>query len=160
MSVFNASSTLPADAILCFSTPPRRVVFDPGTRLYRLVTIVNAGFAGNEIFASPWWVPPDTYRQITKRAHRTGRSGVDVARAGLAVAYAWNPEMDWLVILELRRPVQGWVGPTRPQPLLSPDRSVIALGQLDQAYVPDLAPRGATATDAGVIAYFGSGLIG
>lgn len=158
MEIYNASSVLTLEALPCFTRAPLRVVFSAGDRLFRFGTIVSATFKGNEIFASPWWIPPDTYRQITQTAHRTHQSIVDVARSRLAVATAWNPGMDWLTILELTKPVQAWVGPARPQPLSSGDRSVMLLGNYDQAYVPGLAPADAITSEAGMLVYFGSAL--
>ena len=158
MEIFNASSRLTAEASMSFAKPPRKVTFNQGERLYRLVTIVEKGFAGQHILASPWWIPPATYAQITKTAYRTGKTGTDVARAGLSVAFSWNPKMDWLTILELKKAVYGWVGPAKPQPLYPSNRAVLSLGNLDQAYVPDLAPEGAHSSDAASIMYFGVAL--
>jgi len=157
MEIFNASSTLTSEAQMCFAKPPTRVVFQASDTLFRFGSIVSQTFKGNDVFGSPWWIPADTYRQITKTAHRTGKSTVDVARSRLAVATAWNPDMDWLMILELRRTVYAWVGPARPQHLAGP-RSPMLLGNFNQAYVPDLAPAEALSSEAGVLLYYGSPL--
>jgi hypothetical protein len=156
MDIYNASGTLTSEALLCFTRAPLRVVLQPGESLYRFGTLVNSSFKGNEIFSSPWWVPQETYRRITKTAHRTKQPVVGVARAGLAIASEFNPEMDWLTILELKRSVYAWVGPARPQPLSGGDRSVMLLGNYDQAYVPGLAPPGAMTSEAAMLAYCGS----
>jgi hypothetical protein len=158
VEIFNASSVLTAEASMSFAKPPRQVTFNPSERLYRLVTIVERGFDGQHILASPWWIPPATYAQITKTAYRTGKKGTDVARSGLAIAFSWNPKMDWLIIVELKKAVYGWVGPAKPQPLYLKDRTVLSLGNLDQAYVPGLAPEGANSSDAAIIMYFGVAL--
>jgi hypothetical protein len=156
MDIYNASAPLTSEALLCFTRAPLRVVLQPGESLYRFGTLVSSTFKGNEIFSSPWWVPQETYRRITKTAHRTRQPIVSVARAGLAIANEFNPEMDWLTILELKRPVYAWVGPARPQPLSGGDRSVMLLGNYDQAYVPGLAPPGAMTSEAAMLAYCGS----
>lgn len=158
MEIYNASAKLTSDALMCFASAPQQVVFRPGENLFRFGTIVSASFKGNDIFGSPWWVPPTTYRQITKTAHRTGASIVDVARSGLSVAVAWNPKMDWLTILELKKAVYGWVGPAKPQPLYGGNQSVMLLGNYHQAYVPDLAPADAISSEAAMLSYFGSAL--
>ncbi len=105
METYNASSTLTFEALSCFTKAPIRIVLRAGENLYRFVTIVSPPFKGNEIFSSPWWIPSETYQQITKTAHRTNKPIVDVARSRLAVETDWNPHMDWLTILELKKPV-------------------------------------------------------
>jgi hypothetical protein len=155
MDIFNAPSTLTHDASLAFSKAPQRVVLLPGEELYRFGTLVSATFSGNDVFGSPWWIPAATYRHITKTAHRTGASIIDVARSGLAVSIPWNPEMDWLMVIALRKPVQAWIGPARPQPVSGTDRSALFLGNYEQAYVPGLASPGAMTSDAAVLMYFG-----
>jgi hypothetical protein len=62
------------------------------------------------------------------------------------------------MVLELRKAVQAWVGPARPQPLSADDRSVMLLGHYDQAYVPGLAPKDANASQAATLIYFGQPL--
>ena len=156
MDIYNAASTLTADAFNAFSKPPRQVVLRPGDELFRFGTILSPLFAGNDVFGSPWWIPASTYRQISKTAHRTGTSMIDVARSRLAVATPWNPKMDWLMVIELKKPVHAWLGPARAQPLDGRDRSVLLLGQFDQAYVPGLAAPGATSSDAALLTYYGS----
>jgi hypothetical protein len=158
MDIYNASSAPTAEALLCFTKAPVRIVLQPGENLFRFGTIVGPTFKGNDIFGSPWWIPPATYRQITQTAHRTNASIVDVARSRLAVAAAWNPGMDWLMILELKKAVYAWVGPARPQPLSTANRSVMLLGNYDQAYVPGLAAADAMASEAATLAYYGSAL--
>src|SRR6266850_4204299 len=128
MEIYNASSTLTPDAAMTFAKPPRRVVFLPGEELYRFGTIQSPTFTGSDAFGSPWWIPPATYRLIAQTAHRTGASMTDVSRSRLAVAPAWNPTMDWLMIIALKKAVFAWVGPARPQPLSDSDRSVMLLG--------------------------------
>src|SRR5262245_16564390 len=156
MKIHNASSTLTPEALDTFAKPPRRVVSLPGEELYRFGTIVSPTFKGSDAFGSPWWIPPATYRLIAQTAHRTGTSIVEVTRSRLAVAPAWNPTMEWLMIIALKKPVYAWVGPARPQPLAEGDRSVTLLGHYDQAYVPGLAPPEATTSDAAMLMYHGS----
>lgn len=156
METHNASSTLTFEALSCFRKAPPRVVLRPGENLYRFVTIVSPAFKGNEVFSSPWWIPSGTYWRITKTAHRTNKPIVDVARSRLAVATEWNPQMDWLTILELKKAVYARVGPAKPQPFSGGHRSVMLLGNYDQAYVPDLAPPEAMASEAAKVEYFGS----
>jgi hypothetical protein len=56
------------------------------------------------------------------------------------------------------REFHAWVGPAKPQPFSGGHRSVMLLGNYEQAYVPDLAPPGAMTSQAGMLAYFGSAL--
>jgi|KBSMisStaDraftv2_1062788.scaffolds.fasta_scaffold416621_1 hypothetical protein len=156
MEIHNGTATLTVEALSCFTRAPTRVVLRPGESLYRFGTIVSATFRGNEIFSSPWWIPAETYQRITKTAHRTNQPIGDVARSRLAVATEWNPDMDWLTILELKKHVYAWVGPAKPQPFSGGHRSVMLLGNYDQAYVPDLAPPGTMTSEAGTLAYFGA----
>jgi hypothetical protein len=155
LRIHNASATLTPDALAAFARMPDRAVLVPGEQLFRFGSVVGPGVGGNEIFSSPWWIPAATYRQITKTAHRTGKSVIDVARSRLAVTTNWNPNMDWLSIFELKVAVQAWVGPAKQQPLTGGDRSVLLLGHFDQAYVPGLAPPGAMASEAGALVYNG-----
>jgi hypothetical protein len=157
MEIYNGSALPTPDALLAFVGAPRRLIFQPGEQLFRFATIVSPTFKGNEIFSSPWWIPPATYRQIAQTAYRTGTSIIEVARSRMAIAAPWNPGMDWLIIVEFKKPVHAWVGPTRPQPLTgAADRSVMLLGNFEQAYVPGLAPSGATTSEAAMLTYFGS----
>ena len=155
MKIYNASATVTPEALSAFARIPDRVVVHPGEQLFRFGSVVGPGVKGNEIFSSPWWIPAASYRQITKTAHRTGRSVIEVARSRLAVTIDWNPKMDWLSIFELRVAVYAWVGPAKPQPLAGTDRSVLLLGHFDQAYVPNLAPAGAMASEVGTLVYNG-----
>jgi hypothetical protein len=132
----------PHDHAEAFRGTPRRVLFEPGARLYRFTSLPTAEFHGNELFASPWWLPSDTFAVLTTIAHRTGSSLIDTARSRLAVMPTWNPTLEWLAIIELTRPVYGWVGLIRQQPLMPGHRTVLLLGNLDQAYVPGLAGSG------------------
>ena len=155
MKIHNASATLNPGALAAFARMPERVVLFPGEQLFRFGSVVGPGVKGNEIFSSPWWIPASTYQQITRTAHRTGRPVIEVARSRLAVTTDWNPNMDWLSIFELKVAVYAWVGPAKQQPLTGGDRSVLLLGHFDQAYVPNLAPPGAMASDAGALVYNG-----
>jgi hypothetical protein len=162
MDIYNASSTLPPEDLLSFTKLPHRVVLQPGENLYRFISIKGRdsegvrAFKGNHVFASPWWIPGTTYRQITKAAHRTGQSIGDVARSGLAIAYPWNPAMDWLTILELSKPVYGWIGPAKPQGVWGSGSPATFLGNRNQIYVPNLAPEDAMTSDAARLAYVGN----
>src|SRR5437016_11449419 len=156
MDIYNASHTLSSADILAFTRPPQRRVFYPGDPLFRFGSIVSPTFRGNDIFGSPWWVPKSTYDAIIRTANRTQSSIVDVARSRLAVATPWNPTMEWLMEIELKKAVYGWVGPARPQPRDGHDRSVLLLGNYDQACVPGLAPPEAMASEAATLVYFGS----
>ena len=156
MEIFNERAVLTPEAFRTFAKPPRRVILPPGEQLYRYVSIVSRTFEGNDAFGSPWWIAASTYRQISQTAHRTGRSRADVARSRLAVSTPWNPEMDWLLSIELRKPMYAWIGPARPQPLAAPNRSVLLLGHYDQAYVPGLAPPNAMTSTAAILTYYGS----
>jgi hypothetical protein len=155
VKVHNASATLTPEALAAFARVPDRVVLHPGEQLFRFGSIVGPGVRGNEIFSSPWWIPASTYQEITKTAHRTGRSVIEVARSRLAVTMDWNPNMDWLSIFELKVAVHAWVGPARPQPRAGVDRSVLLLGHFNQAYVPGLAAAGAMVSEAGALVYNG-----
>jgi hypothetical protein len=106
MEIHNASSVLTPEAFAAFAKPPRKVILQPGEQLYRCGSIVSRTFAGNDACGSPWWIPEASYRQISKTAHRTGQSRIDVARSRLAIATPWNPKMDWLMVIELKKAVQ------------------------------------------------------
>ena len=69
---------------------------------------------------------------------------------------AWNPEMDWLIVIELTKPVYAWLGPARRQWLPSRERPGFLPGTYVQAYVPDLAPTDATSSEAARLTYYGT----
>lgn len=156
MDIHNASYSLTPEDVLAFTKPPRRVVFQPGEQLFRFASPATSTFGGSETFGSPWWVPATTYQSIIKTANRTHSQPADVARSRLAVAGPWNPTMEWLMIIELKKPFYAWLGAARPQPQDGRNRSVLLLGQYEQAFVPGLAPRGSTSSDAAVLLYYGS----
>lgn len=127
-----------ADHVAAFRGTPRRVLFKPGDRLYRFTSLPTAGFSGNELFNSPWWLPRETFDALTRIAHRTSAPLGDTVRARMAVTRQWNPTLEWLAVIELTQSVYGWVGLTRQQPEIHGHRSVILMGNLEQAYVPGL----------------------
>jgi hypothetical protein len=161
MDIYNAAFDLTADALACFTGYPPRRELGPPDRLYRFGSIHQDTFEGSAILGSEWWVPQQTFSRITRTAHRTGKPIIDVARAMLAVAKPWNPDMDWLTIIELKRQVHAWIGPARAQRIAGPG-SAILVGSFNQAYVPGLAPAEAFATRApafsaaAVIVYHGA----
>jgi len=136
------ASSLDPKHRFAFGGTPRRRLFRGSERLLRFVSLPQPTFEGNELFKSPWWYPQDTFDTIVRRSNRTGKSIVDVARSGLAVTKQWNPTMESLAIIELKRPMYGLVGPARHQPLSAGDRSTLLIGNLEQAYVPGLAAGG------------------
>jgi len=144
-----------------FSGPPTRQLFRTHDTIYRIVSIRDVEYSdgsvsGNSLFDSPWWIPEQTFRQITMRAHRTGRSMVAVARTGLAVTHEFNPHMDWIAVVKIRNAAYGWVGKTAAQPEFKGDSHVLLMGGLDQIWLPGLAAKGATASAHAYIDYFGS----
>src|SRR5579871_1510055 len=141
MSIYNVAASISPRDLANFSHYPQRIVLHPPALLYRFGTMVSAaGTGGNQIFASPWWVPEKTFQAITRTATRTNSPISSVARSRLAVATPWNPTMDWLVVVQLKLPVYAWVGPAKPQPLDGANRAVLLLGNFDQAFVPGLSP--------------------
>jgi hypothetical protein len=155
---FSQAPQLVRDA---FSGPPSRKVFQTHDTIYRVVSIRDVEYrdgtvGGNSLFESPWWIPEHTFRQITLRAHRTGRSITAVARAGLAVTHEFNPHMDWIAVVKMRNPAYGWVGKTAGQPEFKGQRQVWLMGGLEQIWLPGLAPEGATTSPNAYIDYFGS----
>jgi hypothetical protein len=167
VDIYNAASTPTAEQLSAFKSSPRRVVLWPPEPLYRFVGIVGPGsdpsFQGNAVFGSPWWIPRDTFRQITRTAHHGGRRIQSVARGGLAVPVPKNP-MDWMVIIELTKPVYAWLGPAKAQPVWGYDKpGPMLLGELDQALVLNLGPeendgdKKAASSEAAIITYSGSG---
>ena len=136
MEIYNASFSPTSKALTCFSAAPHRVILRPGERLYRFGSMFKEFDKSNQVFGSPWWIPRATYTQISKTAHRTSQSTIDVARSRLAVTTEWNLKMDTLIIIEFQKAVQAWVGPAKPQPLFDGDRSVMLLGAYEQAYIP------------------------
>jgi hypothetical protein len=156
MDIYNASATLPPEDFAAFTNTPRKVIIKPPGALYRFATIISPTFEGSRTFDSPWWIPPRTFRRITKAAYRSNKSIIAVAREGLAVLPAWNPAMDWLIIVELKQPVYGWIGPARRQWLPSRERPGFLPGNYVQAYVPGLAPKDATSSQAAMLTYYGS----
>ena len=145
------------DHVAAFRGTPQRVLFRPGDKLYRFTSLPAAGFPGNELFNSPWWLPRETFEALTRMAYRSGAPLVDTARARLAVTRQWNPTLEWLAIIELTQSVYGWVGLTRQQPETHGHRSVLLMGNLEQAYVPGLGDgAGGQGSRYALLSYYGS----
>jgi hypothetical protein len=155
-ATFDFSRAKP-DHVAAFRGTPRRVLFQPGDKLYRFTSIPAGSFPGNELFNSPWWLPADTFHTLTRIAGRTASPLVDTARSRLAVTRDWNPTLEWLAIIELTRSAYGWVGTIRPQPETHGHRSVLLMGNLDQAYVPGLGDGAAgQSSPYAFLSYYGS----
>jgi hypothetical protein len=140
-----------------FGGTPKRELFRASDRLMRFVSLPQPKFEGNELFKSPWWHPQRTFNSIVRTSNRTGHSIVNTARSGLAVTKEWNPTMEWLAIIELTKPVYGWAGPARHQPLQAGDRTTLLIGNLEQVFVPGLAGDGnGTSSEYAFLYYYGS----
>src|SRR5262245_39588661 len=111
-----------------FTGVPRKHQFSAGEMLFRFASLPEDGFAGNQIFGSPWWVPRHTFSALVRLSHRTKQPLPAAARARLAVNKGWSPTMEYVAVIELTDSVFGWVGTTSPQPLDGTDRSVLLLG--------------------------------
>ncbi len=144
-----------------FLGPPTRELFRTHDTIYRIVSIRGVEYSdgtvgGNSLFESPWWIPAHTFRQITLRAHRTGKSLTAVARAGLAVTHEFNPDMDWVAVVKIKNAAYGWVGRTAAQRERRRDSHVLLIGGLDQIWLPGLAAKGQTTSPHAYLDYFGS----
>jgi hypothetical protein len=60
------------------------------------------------------------------------------------------------MVIVLKKAVQAWAGPARPQPLSDRDRSVMLLGFYEQAFAPGLAAPESMASEAAMLTYYGS----
>jgi hypothetical protein len=134
-----------------FWGPPCKNLLLPHVSLYRMVTLADpqAGYEGNELFLSPWWYPQETWEELNRMAQRLDRPMAQVARTHLAVRDAWNPQMDWLCVIQLKKPVWCWRGKIRYQQT-APASGIYFLGGLDQVFIPNLArgPRDSLASNA------------
>jgi len=151
----------PKDEQDAFLEPPRRMVFRTHETIYRFVSIRDVEYkdgtrGGNSLFQSPWWIPQQTFREITRRAYRTGGSLSAVARTGLAVTNECNPHMDWIAVVRLKDAAYGWVGKAASQPENRNDLQRWLLGGLEQIWLPGLAAAGQTTSPYAYLDYFGS----
>jgi hypothetical protein len=144
-----------------FLGPPARTLFQVHDVIYRIVSIrdvhhPDGTVGGNGLFESPWWMPQHSYRQITMRAFRTGRSMTAVARTGLAVTHEFNPHMDWIAVARMTSAAYGWVGRAAAMQEFENEPQVLLMGGLDQIWLPGLASAGQPMSPHAFIAYFGS----
>src|SRR5258706_15244200 len=145
-----------------FLGPPAKHIFKTDSTLYRFLSLKDVPHpggttGGSPLFESPWWVPAETFRITMFRMKRPNRPMIAVARTGLAVQYAFNPHMDWMLIVTLKDPAYGWVGNTAAQPERAHDRKVWLQGGLSQVWLPGLAAGGnGTSSPHAFIDYFGA----
>ena len=140
MSILNQDYNFTRDASSdvkgAFVGNPTRVLMQPGTELYRLITANH-----NHNTPAPWWYTKNTFRELIRMAGAFGQGLSETARSPLAVTTQWNPQMDWLSIISLRQPAYAWVGTISAQPLNEGDRSIMLMGGLEQVFLPGLASR-------------------
>ncbi len=137
----------PQDVKDAFLGPPTKHVFRADDTIYRIVSIRDVEYrdgtkGGSPLFESAWWMPQETFHEITRRSYRTGRHVIPVARTGLAITREFNPHMDWALIVSIKVPVYGWVGRAAGQREFKDDAQVWLLGGLVQLWMPGLAAGG------------------
>jgi len=161
MDPFNASFAPSADILSTFRGTPRRVQLLPGARLYRFETFeseLHPEFRRKPTFQSEWWFMQPTFHNLCRAARAAGASLRDAGRSRLAVMDKWNPDMDWLAVIQLMVPGVAWVGPARTQRLSKENPVVMLLGNFDQAWVPGLAAGGKEMSNRfATMLYYGSG---
>jgi hypothetical protein len=140
-------SRVPEGVRRAFLGPATKTLFKTDATIYRVISIKDVENrdgtkTGNGLFESPWWISQETFRIITTRARRTGRSLRAVARSGLAVQREWNPHMDWMLIARMKDPAYGWVGRAKAQLEFRDDPQVWLIGGLPQIWLPGLAGGG------------------
>jgi len=125
------------DSRQSFQRAPRKVLLPPGTRLYRLVHLVNGNY-----FDGVWWVPKDVFDALRADANQAQHGGGRLFRNYVA-QYMALPKGNFqlsVVEIELTRNVYAWVGQSaalfgRP-------------GGMQQVFLPYLGDRGQPGTSS------------
>lgn len=106
-----------------FERNPKKTLYPAGTRFYRLGTHFqqNGKHKGNPTMEGAFWLPEKEYLRLRTEARERGRSMTDVSRRSYAIKPDWNPEMDNVTEIRLKKPVYGFEGVTA--------RQVIARGE-------------------------------
>jgi len=145
-----------------------RVEFPAGMSLYKVTqagAVLHSGLlpAGKSGFVTPWWFSYETatatgggqtvlrlqgIADVVERARGSGGAGLqDYLRSRGAVCLDWN-RMTHLLIVALRRPTIGLVGPCSGQPVIEDNTAAQAvgvenvrfIGGAQQLYIQGLGP--------------------
>jgi hypothetical protein len=125
------------DSRQSFQGVPRKVLLPSGTRLYRLVHLVNGNY-----FDGVWWMPKDVFDALRADANQAQHGGGRLFRNYVA-QYMALPKGNFqlsVVEIELTRNVYAWVGQSaalfeRP-------------GGMQQVFLPYLGDRGQPGTSS------------
>jgi len=125
------------DSRASFQGPPQKTLFPPGTRLYRLVYIVNGMY-----FDGVWWMPKGTFDELQADVNKSQHGGGRLFRNYVAefMALPSGSYQLSVVEIELTAHVYAWVGLSKPlfgRP-----------GGMEQVFLPNLADRGEPRTSS------------
>ena len=119
------------DSRASFQGAPDKKLLPAGTRLFRLVYMVNGSF-----FDGVWWMPKDAFEELHNDANRAEHGGGRLFRNYVAQYLALPSGSYQLCVIEveLTESVYAWIGASAP--LF--DRP----GGLQQVFLPNLPSRG------------------
>jgi hypothetical protein len=119
------------DSLASFAGPPQKKLLLAGTRLYRLVNLVNG-----RNFDSAWWMPQSAFDELHDDANGSSHGGGRLFRNYVAQYFALPTGSTQLCVveIELTQSVYAWVGHSaglfdRP-------------GGMEQVFLPNLGERG------------------
>jgi hypothetical protein len=119
------------DSRLSFQGAPQKKLLSIGTRLFRLVPLVNGMY-----FEAVWWMPESVFSELHDDANRSSHGGGRLFRNYVAQYMALPSGTTQLCVVEiaLTKAAYAWVG--RSAPLF--DRP----GGTEQVFLPNLSERG------------------
>lgn len=119
------------DTRASFQGAPVKEVLSSGTRLYRLVNLINGKY-----FDGVWWIPKAAFEDLHNDANRSSHGGGRLFRNYIAQYMALPPGPSQLCVveIELTQNVYAWVG--QSSPLFGRP------GGMQQVFLPNLATRG------------------
>lgn len=128
-----ALSQLPAQLAKEFLNSPQKQLFPEGTKLQKRVT---SQVEYNRL--SEWWILKTDGDLQEERAALMGINLADMVRARQAVRNDWQADLEQIVYGQLIKPVYGWVGRAKWQPLNSYEPKVVLIGGGQQICIPNL----------------------
>lgn len=135
MAVLNEElSLLPSQWAKEFIGSPERQLIAEGTKLCKRVT---SSVDFNPY--SQWWILKSDWDLQELRAASIGVSQPDMTRARQAVRPDWQKNLDQVVFGQILKPVYGWIGQARWQPIDPNDPRVVYIGGGRQVCIPNLS---------------------
>jgi hypothetical protein len=134
-----------------FDGIPTKKLYPAGTRLYRLGTHYrkDGNHDGNPTLEGAFWLPEKEYRRLINEARDGDRPLTHAVRRQYAIKPDWNPKLDNVTEVRLKKPVYGFEGRTAGQIVagtINPQSRAALEGGALQVFLPGLDPQAGTRT--------------